>query len=150
MKSSRWTIFWPVLWIVFWLVLAISACGKRADVDPRDEAGVRAGKNQCDRTSPGAQLKVDNQSTFSVRVHVVRAGGGRWTLHPTVHGLSTTYLKVSRQFLDSAGYILLEITGGGLVVQKPGPVYLAPLACDVGTLFIAPSPSMSSYVGADM
>ena len=128
----------------------IQGCGKHVEVDPRDEAVVASYEESCDRRSPTVTLVVENQGTFSMKVHVISRSGFRRRLQPTVHGFQTERITVNRNLMDSGGYLILEITGGGLVVSPPRPIPLSPMSCDVGTLWIAPSPAMSSYAGSDI
>ena len=123
----------------------VQGCGYRADLDPRDEAAIEA----QDCRSSTVTLKAKNQSSFSMRIILVSRGGSRWRLQPQIHGFNTREYRVSRHFLDNGGYILLEITGGGLLMTPTRPISMTSLMCNTGTLFITPSPSMSSYVGVD-
>jgi len=132
--------------IVLAALLAMQGCGRHVGVDPRDEAAVAGG---CDRSSATVTLKAINQGTFSVKVHLVTRSGFHQSLHPTVHGFQTEEISVGRRLMDSGGHLILEITGGGLVMSPPRPIPLNPMSCSVGTLWIAPSPSMSSYAGAE-
>ena len=128
----------------------VQGCGKHTELDPRDEEVVAAYEDRCDRRSPTVTLVVKNQGTYSMKVHVVSRSGFHRRLQPTVYGFQTERIKVNRNLMGSGGYLILEITGGGLVMSPPQPIPLSPMACDVGTLWIAPSPAMSSYAGADI
>jgi len=137
--------FFIVMAIILALALLTGCSMGRAELDPRDEATLE--EQDCQGAS--AYLNVENQSSFSMRIIIMSRGGSRWTLQPQIQGFGDHTYEVSRHFLDSGGYILLDITGGGLVTMPPRPIPMTSLRCDTGTLFITPSPSMSSYVGAD-
>lgn len=134
------------------ILFLATACGPgQVELDPRDEAVLEGYLDRCDRSSSRATLVVDNQSAFRVKIHLISRSGSRWTLQPTVRSLQNGLrINVSRQLLDnSGGYIMLELLGGGLIMVPPRPIPLTPLSCDVGTLIISPSPSMSMYAGAE-
>ncbi len=132
------------------LLLFAIGCGTRPEVDPRDRESVEEYFDRCDRSNPRAYLVVENQSTFRVRLSIGSQSGGTWPLTPTIHGLTKrTVIRVPRQILETRGVIHLELLSGGLIIMPPRPVPLTSLMCDTGTLIITPSPSMSSYFGAD-
>ena len=132
------------------LFLTISCGPGRAELDPRDAEGLEEYLNQCDRRSASVTLVVDNQSTFRVKVYILTGSGSRWPLQPTIgsHQMGVR-IPLNRQLLDSHGYIMLELRGGGLISIPPRPIPLTGLSCDVGTLMISPSPSMSMYAGTE-
>lgn len=141
----------------FFLVLAaimalglIQGCGKRVEVDPRDEAAVAAGESGCDRRSASVNLKIVNRSAFDIVIRVHRGSGGGQSLRPAVFARTTTTKRVSRSLLSGSGWIELQIVRGGLHRPQQHPIHLTPLMCNVGTLMIAADPNMSMYGGADL
>lgn len=141
-RSAAW--FFIVLGVILALGL-LQGCRAPVELDPRDKVVVE--ELECHGAT--VYLNAQNQSSFSVRISLISRGGSRWPLQPTINGFEDVTYEVSRHFLDSGGHIVLEITGGGLVMAPPMPILITSLSCDTGTLFIAPSPSMSSYVGAE-
>jgi hypothetical protein len=135
------------------LALAVlQGCGKYAELDPRDEKGASEWEDSCNRTSPSVTLNIENRSTFSFRIRIHRdPRGPGWPVLPSVQiGPGKTSRSVPRMFLDGRGFITLELTGGGMIFREPGPIYMTPLICDVGTLVVEPDPAMSNYVGMDI
>lgn len=145
-QRRRQSVAW--FFIVLGVILALGllqGCRKPVDLDPRDEVVVE--EQECRGAS--VYLNAQNQSSYSIRIHLISRSGSGWPLQPPIDGFQNVTYEVSRHFLDGGGYIRLEITGGGLVTVPPRLIPISPLSCDTGTLFITPSPSMSSYVGVD-
>ncbi len=136
---------------VFMALAVMQGCGSRVELDPRDTEGLEQWEDLCNRRSATVTLNIENRSTFNVRIRIHRSGGGPgWVLLPTVMSRETTSRAVSRMFLDGTGYITLELLSGGLIMRKPGRIWMTPLTCATGTLVIEPDPAMSNYVGADI
>jgi hypothetical protein len=132
------------------LAALLSGCASNnVDLDPRDEAAVVEGWEDCDRDSGMAILRVRNKGSTDVRITLVPGGGGGRTLREAATGFKTTDYRVSRSMFSSGGYLVLQVARGGLT-SGPAYVFLAPIMCDVGTLDIAPVLSMSMFYGADL